>query len=80
MGVLWLTFSGGEVFLRRDFLDIVALARKKRFSVTVYSSGTLINEKKADRLAELKVSRIELSIYSHDPALHDEFTKNASFS
>ena len=81
MGVLWLTFSGGEVFLRRDFLDIVALARKKRFSVTVYSSGTLINEKKADRLAELKVSRIELSIYSHDPALHDEFgCQNASFS
>jgi radical SAM protein with 4Fe4S-binding SPASM domain len=75
MGVLWLTFSGGEVFLRRDFLDIVALARQKRFDVTVYSSGTLINEKKADRLAELKVSRIELSIYSHDAALHDEFTK-----
>ena len=65
----------GEVFLRRDFLDIVALARQKRFSVTIYSSGTLIDEKKADRLAELKVSRIELSIYSHDPALHDEFTK-----
>ena len=75
LGVLWLTFSGGEVFLRRDFLDIVALAREKRFSVTIYSSGTLINKKKADRLAELKVSRIELSIYSHDPDLHDEFTK-----
>lgn len=75
MNVLWLTFSGGEVFLRRDFLDIVELAHKKRFSTIVYTSGTLINEAKADRMAELKVGRVEISVYSHDPEVHDRFTK-----
>ena len=75
LGVLWLTFSGGEVFLRRDFLDIVALARQKRFSVAIFSSGTLINEKKADRIAALKVNRVELSLYSPYAHIHDEFTK-----
>src|SRR5690606_21250906 len=43
LGVLYLTFTGGEIFLRRDMLDIIELARKKRFSVTLFTSGTLIN-------------------------------------
>ena len=43
LGVLVVTLSGGEVFLRRDFLDIVELARKKRFAVRIYTSGTLID-------------------------------------
>ena len=75
MGVLVLTFSGGEPFLRRDFLDIVALARRLRFAVRIYTSGTLIDEEKADRIAALKVSEVHVSVYSHDPALHEMFTQ-----
>ncbi|MFZ9886671.1 MAG: radical SAM protein [Myxococcota bacterium] len=74
LGVLELTFSGGEIFLRRDLLDLVALARKKRFSVTLYTSGFHIDEAKADRIAVLKVKSVEISVYSHDPQVHDEFT------
>ena len=69
-----MTLSGGEVFLRRDFLDIVELARKKRFAVRIYTSGTLIDEEKADRLKALQVSEIHISVYSPDPAVHDAFT------
>lgn len=74
LGVLYLTFTGGEIFLRRDLLDILALARKKRFAVTLFTSGTLIDEKKADRLAALHVKDVHISVYSHDPAVHDAFT------
>ena len=37
MGVLFLTISGGEATLRKDFLDIVAYARKKKFAVKLFT-------------------------------------------
>jgi radical SAM protein with 4Fe4S-binding SPASM domain len=74
LGVLVITFSGGEPFLRRDFLDIVELARKKRFAVRVYTSGTLITPEKADRLSQLKVQEVHISVYSHDADVHNAFT------
>lgn len=75
LGVLSLTFTGGEIFLRRDLLDIVEAARTRRFAVTLYTSGTLIDEAKADRIRALSVSDVHVSVYSHDPALHDQFTQ-----
>jgi len=74
LGTLSLTITGGEIFLRRDLLDIVELARKKRFAVTLFTSGTLIDEKKADRIAALKMKSVEITVYSHDAAVHDRFT------
>lgn len=75
LGVLSLTFTGGEIFLRRDLLDIIDAARTRRFAVTLYTSGTLIDEVKADRLRALQVSDVHVSVYSHDPGVHDEFTQ-----
>src|SRR5216684_8607096 len=40
-GTFFLTLTGGEVFMRRDFLDIVAHARSLHFSVTIFTTGTL---------------------------------------
>jgi radical SAM protein with 4Fe4S-binding SPASM domain len=74
LGVMVLTLSGGEPFLRKDFLDIVALARHKRFAVRIYTSGTPITADKADRMQELGVSEVHISIYSHVAAVHDKFT------
>lgn len=73
LGVLYLTLTGGEIFLRGDLFDIVALGRKKRFAVRLYTSGTLIDEARADRIATLKVSEVQVSVYSADPAVHDRF-------
>lgn len=75
MGVLVVTFSGGEPFLRRDLLDLVDLARAKRFAVRIYTSGTLINAAKADRIAAANVSEVQISVYSADAAVHDAFTQ-----
>lgn len=74
LGALFLTFTGGEIFLRKDALDIIALARRHRFAVTLYTSGTLIDEAIADRIRALKVSEVHVSVYSHDARIHDAFT------
>jgi radical SAM protein with 4Fe4S-binding SPASM domain len=74
LGVFVVTFSGGEVFLRRDFLDLVAEARQRRFAVRIYTSGTLLDEARADRLKALGVSEVHVSVYSDRPEDHDRFT------
>lgn len=74
LGVLIITFSGGEPFLRKDFLDIVEEARRQRFAVRVYTSGTPITAAKADRMKALGVSEVHISVYSADAEVHDKFT------
>lgn len=74
IGVLYVTLTGGEIFLRKDLFEIIDAARQRRFAVTLYTSGTPITPDKADRLAALKVHEVQVSIYSHDPAVHDRFT------
>ncbi len=73
LGVLYLSLTGGEIFLRGDLFDIVALGRERRFAVRLYTSGTLIDEARADRIRDLKVSEVQVSLYSADAATHDAF-------
>lgn len=74
-GVFLISFSGGEVFLRRDFFQIVEHARKLLFNVKVKTNATMIHEKEAARLRQLGVEQIQISIYSHRREVHDAITK-----
>jgi MoaA/NifB/PqqE/SkfB family radical SAM enzyme len=74
-GCLFLTLSGGEVFMRRDFLEILAHARSQGFSVTVFTTGTLLTPETATALADLHPLSVEVSIYSARPEIHDRVTR-----
>lgn len=74
-GTLILTLSGGEPFLRKDFLEIVSYARSLMFSVKIKTNGLLIGKEQTRRLRELHVSEIQVSIYSHREEVHDGITK-----
>jgi radical SAM protein with 4Fe4S-binding SPASM domain len=74
-GALYLTFSGGEVFLRPDLFDLIAHAKRRRFDVRLKSNALLITEERARRLRELGVRQVDVSIYSADPTRHDAVTK-----
>ncbi len=74
-GTLYLTFSGGEVFLRKDLLELIEHARRLRFDVRLKSNALLITKAKAERLKALGVRQVDISIYSADPAVHDWVTK-----
>lgn len=75
MGVLFLTISGGEATLRKDFLEIVEHARARRFAVKLFTNGLTMNEELARRIAELAVQEVQISLYSHRPELHDWVTR-----
>jgi radical SAM protein with 4Fe4S-binding SPASM domain len=74
-GVFYLTISGGEILMRRDFFEILEHARVRTFCVKLKTNGVLIREKEAARLRELGVETVQISIYSHRPEVHDAITK-----
>jgi AdoMet-dependent heme synthase len=73
-GVFFLTLSGGEVFMRRDFFEIVEYARSLMFCVKVKTNAFMIREKEAQRLRNLAVQNVQVSIYSRRPEVHDAIT------
>jgi len=73
-GVFILTFSGGEIFLRKDFFEILECARTLTFCVKLKTNAVLIREPEAARLRDLGVESVQISIYSHRPEVHDAIT------
>jgi len=74
-GVLFLCFSGGEVLTRRDFFPLLEYARSLLFDVKIKTNAFMIREPEADRMRELGVRTVQVSIYSHRPEVHDAITK-----
>ena len=74
-GALFLTFSGGEIFLRADLYEILAAARRLHFDISLKTNALLVTPERAARLGELGVRRVQISVYSDIPAVHDAITK-----
>jgi radical SAM protein with 4Fe4S-binding SPASM domain len=74
-GVFFLTFSGGEVFMRRDFFELLEHARRLLFNVKIKTNAVMIHEEEAQRIRSLGVDSIQISVYSHRPEVHDAITK-----
>jgi len=74
-GTLFLTFSGGEIFLRPDLFEILAAARRLHFDISLKTNALLITAARAARLREFRVRRVQISVYSDIPEVHDAITK-----
>lgn len=75
MGILFLTITGGEPTLRKDFLELVAHARQLRFAVKIYSNALNITPSMAAELGRLAVQEVQISLYSYQPEVHDGVTR-----
>jgi len=73
-GVFILTLSGGEIFVRKDFFEILEYARQLTFCVKLKTNAILIREREAARLREVGVESVQISIYSHRAEVHDGIT------
>jgi radical SAM protein with 4Fe4S-binding SPASM domain len=74
MGCFWLLYTGGEIFARKDFLEIYTYAKKKGFLITLFTNGTLINEKIADYLLEWPPFAIEITLYGRTKETYEALT------
>jgi radical SAM protein with 4Fe4S-binding SPASM domain len=73
-GVLMLTLSGGEVTLRKDFLEILAYARQRGFAVRIFTNGLTMTRELASKIAAQHVVDVEISLYSTRADVHDFVT------
>jgi radical SAM protein with 4Fe4S-binding SPASM domain len=71
LGVLELTFTGGEFLLRDDAFELLAEARRRAFSATLFTNGWLVDGAAARRLGELRLRGVELSIHGVRAEVHD---------
>lgn len=62
-GIVFLTFTGGEILLRKDFVDIYLYAKKKGFLVELFTNGYLFDDKIIDALAEYPPLLVDISLY-----------------
>jgi radical SAM protein with 4Fe4S-binding SPASM domain len=74
MGCFWLLYTGGEIFARKDFLEIYTYAKQKGFLVTLFTNGTIINEQIADYLVEWPPFAIEITLYGRTRETYEALT------
>ena len=74
MGCFWLLYTGGEIFARKDFLEIYTYAKKKGFLITLFTNGTIINEQIADYLVEWPPFAIEITLYGRTQETYEALT------
>ena len=74
LGCFWILYTGGEIFARKDFLQIYTYAKKKGFLITLFTNGTIINEQIADYLKEWPPFAIEITLYGRTRETYEALT------
>ena len=77
-GVFVVEFTGGEVFLRKDFLDILRYARKLKFYVSVLSNISLLTDDIIAELKTLSLDCISTTLFSMDDNINDSITNGVN--
>jgi radical SAM protein with 4Fe4S-binding SPASM domain len=75
LGCLWLLYTGGEIFARKDFLEIYTYAKQKGFLITLFTNGTLITERVADYLQQWPPFAIEITLYGRTKETYETLTE-----
>lgn len=75
IGVIDLTFTGGEIFLRKDIMILIRKAKEMGFNINLYSNISLLNDKLIKELSQLYISSIYCTIFSLEEKIHDSITK-----
>jgi radical SAM protein with 4Fe4S-binding SPASM domain len=68
-------FTGGEPLLRNDLFELLAEAKQFALRTVISTNGTLIDSAVAEKLADVGVSYIGISI-DGDQSLHDAFRQS----
>ena len=75
-GVVGLSLTGGEVFVRDDLEAILEEACRNGFLTTVLTTGILIDESAADMMKKNRVGDVEISIMGANASTHDSIMRH----
>lgn len=72
-GVTMIAFSGGEPLISPDFWSLAEYASKKGMYTSIATNGTLLTPRNVERLKEVGIKYVEVSLDASVPEIHDEF-------
>lgn len=75
MNALSVTLSGGEPMCHPKFKEFLQAAKDYDFSVNVLSNLTLVDDEIINIMKNSRLSSVQVSLYSMNPAHHDEITQ-----
>ncbi|AKB85962.1 radical SAM/SPASM domain-containing protein [Methanococcoides methylutens] len=75
MGAVVITFTEGDPLLREDIFELIDYVDKDRAIVNMYTPGTDMTPEVAQRLKEVGLHNLLVSIYSTIPEEHDDVRK-----
>ncbi len=75
LGVVYITFSGGELFNKEGVWDLFEYTRSKNMGFKVITSATTLTKPQMEYLKELGILEVGISIYSDKEEVHDKITK-----
>ena len=75
-GVLYLTLTGGEAMVHKDFYKIAQEGRRLGMALRIYTNGYLLSDKRAVRkIAALNPVEVEISLHGATAETHEALTK-----
>jgi len=74
LGTIYLLITGGEVCLKKEFIDITRYAINKGMLVNIYTNGISMTDEQFDNLCDMKVNSVSFSLYGGDAEVHDKIT------
>ena len=80
VGAIFILFTGGEIFLRRDVFEIMNDFKQLGFILEVKSNGILLNKSSISKLANLNLFNLQISVYDIDHHFSDFVGVSYSFS
>jgi MoaA/NifB/PqqE/SkfB family radical SAM enzyme len=75
-GMLYLLLTGGEVFLREDFMEIYSEFARMGFNIQIYTNATMITPDIAKALGRIPPSKVGVTIYGASRETYEKVCGN----
>ena len=75
---LYIALTGGEIFIRKDIIPILQYIAKKKFLINIKTNGSLITKKIVNKIKNLPIARLDLSLYGASKKTYKEITGNGN--
>lgn len=74
-GVLFISFTGGEIFTRKDILEIISMYYNFGFVIEIKTNALLLNREMIQYLAKMNIFDFQISIYEVNDS-YSSYTKS----
>lgn len=74
-GCIYLTLSGGDPFVRDDFLELYSYIKKKAFLVNIFTNATAVTSQVFDYLAKSPPHTIEVTLNGITRSTYEQITQ-----